>query len=735
VNSYLALLTADLKVSLRERSVLFFNYAFPLIFFFMFGVLMDAGKSQGIAQFIVSTVIAIGIMGNGFFGVGMRAVQERELGILRRLRLAPITPAPILVSSLISGVLVYLPSAILTLICANRFYHVPMPGNLASLLAFVVVGSLAFRAIGLIIAAVADTMAQAQILIQIFYLPMLFLSGTTFPLNNLPRWIQTAATFMPATYLKSGMQGILQNGESVTANGRSVIALLATLAVGFVVSFNLFRWDKEDRISPRSKAWIAAAIAPFLVLGTWENYAGTNDVRQATAYRLQARSHNWRIHDVRVFVGDGAVLERADIYLRNGRIVDIVEEGRPAPSDAASYATVEGAGKTVLPGLIDVHAHLGASGIVMSEGFDSELANWPQHAARAYLYSGVTAVKSVGDATDGLLKLKHRIASGELLGSEIFMVGPLFTAPGGHGTEYFRNLPEPVKQSIEPQAVAAYSTPAAATARVDALATQGVDGIKVVLESGGAGFLFERLDLAVFDAVAAAARRHQLPVVAHTGTPQDIRDAIDHGVTGLEHGSMRDLISAELMTEIAAKGIRYDPTLVVLDSVQRIGRHDASMLDDSLVRQSIPAKLLSIMQRWIREHETPASMAQIPAVKDTAAAANLRRAFAAGVHLVVGTDAGNYGTFHGPSLHREMELWQEFGVPPTEILKAATANAADLLAAGDRIGRIKTGYEANILIVDGNPLDDIRGTRRISDVFFKGERIRRSELFDGATER
>src|SRR5262249_7470056 len=255
---------------------------------------------------------------------------------------------------------------------------------------------------------------------------------------------------------------------------------------------------------------------------------------------------------------------------------------------------------------------------------------------RAYLYSGVTAVKSVGDATDGLLKLKHRIASGELLGSEIFMVGPLFTAPGGHGTEYFRNLPEPVKQSIEPQAVAAYSTPADATARVDALATQGVDGIKVVLESGGAGFLFERLDLAVFDAVAAAARRHQLPVVAHTGTPQDIRDAVDHGVAGLEHGSMRDLISANLMSEIAAKGIRYDPTLVVLDSVQRIGRHDASMLDDSLVRQTIPAKLLSTMQRWIREHETPGSMAQIPAIKDTAASENLRRAFAAGVRLVVG---------------------------------------------------------------------------------------------------
>ena len=89
---------------------------------------------------------------------------------------------------------------------------------------------------------------------------------------------------------------------------------------------------------------------------------------------------------------------------------------------------------------------------------------------------------------------------------------------------------------------AAYTNPTEATARVDALAAQGVDGIKVVLESGGAGFLFERLDLAVFDAVAAAAKRHNLPIVVHTGTPQDIKDAADRNVAGIEHGAIRDIM-------------------------------------------------------------------------------------------------------------------------------------------------------------------------------------------------
>jgi imidazolonepropionase-like amidohydrolase len=279
---------------------------------------------------------------------------------------------------------------------------------------------------------------------------------------------------------------------------------------------------------------------------------------------------------------------------------------------------------------------------------------------------------------------------------------------------------------------AAYSVPSEATARVDKLAEQGVDGIKVVLESGGAGVLFERLDLSVFDAVSSAARKHNLPVVVHTGTPQDIQDSIDRNVAAIEHGSMRDLIPDTLIQQMASKGVRYDPTLVVLDSIVRIAHHDASLMEDSLARQTIPAKLGTQMTAWIRKHDVDPGLAQIPELKNTAAVKNLLNVYRAGVPLVVGTDSGNAGTFHGASIHREMELWQDAGIPPAAILKAATGNGAQLLGAADRIGKVAKGYEANLLIVDGNPLDDIRGTRRISDVFFKGERVRRSGLFESS---
>src|SRR5262245_11709656 len=139
MGSYFALLSSELRVSMRQRSVLFFNYLFPLVFFFMFGELMNARQSVGSVRFIVSMVLSIGIMGNGFFGMGMRAVQERELGILRRLRLAPITPAPLLFAALVSGVLVSLPSAVITLLLANRIYHLHVPPNLVSLFLFLII--------------------------------------------------------------------------------------------------------------------------------------------------------------------------------------------------------------------------------------------------------------------------------------------------------------------------------------------------------------------------------------------------------------------------------------------------------------------------------------------------------------------------------------------------------------------------------------------------------------------
>jgi imidazolonepropionase-like amidohydrolase len=109
---------------------------------------------------------------------------------------------------------------------------------------------------------------------------------------------------------------------------------------------------------------------------------------------------------------------------------------------------------------------------------------------------------------------------------------------------------------------------------------------------------------------------------------------------------------------------------------------------------------------------------------------NLRKAWQAGVMLVTGSDAGNPLVLHGPTIQREIELWVAGGIPAPVALQAATSNAAKLLRADQRMGTIEKGKEANLLVVDGNPLEDVRVLSSISYVFLKGERVTRTTLFE-----
>jgi imidazolonepropionase-like amidohydrolase len=106
---------------------------------------------------------------------------------------------------------------------------------------------------------------------------------------------------------------------------------------------------------------------------------------------------------------------------------------------------VEAAGKTLLPGLIDVHVHLGAPGGFYESTSDYLPRKAMRRALAAYLYSGITTVKSVGDSLEDSLTLRQRVSSGEILGAGLFICGPMFTTEAGHGTEYFEDLPEALR--------------------------------------------------------------------------------------------------------------------------------------------------------------------------------------------------------------------------------------------------------------------------------------------------
>src|SRR6476659_9205489 len=126
MRAFLAFLKIDLKLAMRNRAVLFFNYLFPLMFFFIFGFAFHA-KQGGTAVIVVTMVTTIGILGSGFFGAGMRAVQEREENILRRYKVTPITPVPLLCASIVMGVILYIPSVAAMLFLSHSIFGMPYP--------------------------------------------------------------------------------------------------------------------------------------------------------------------------------------------------------------------------------------------------------------------------------------------------------------------------------------------------------------------------------------------------------------------------------------------------------------------------------------------------------------------------------------------------------------------------------------------------------------------------------
>ena len=730
MKAYKALIALDLKLALRNRSVIFFNYLFPLIFFFIFGQAMHAERGATMT-IVISMVLIIGILGNGLFGAGIRAVQEREANILRRYKVTPITPAPLLFASVITGWILYMPNVILIFTLAHLLYGMPWPQSMSSILIFITIAIVGFRAIGLILASVVNSMQESQLLVQLIYLPMLFLSGATFPLSMFPPWLLVVTQFVPATYMVTGIQGMLLRHEGLAANLQPAMALLLTAFVGLFISYKLFRWEKEEKIRASAKLWLAAVLTPFLLLGLWQVHARTGIAKTKVLNRQLARSDTFLIRGARIFVGDGKVIENGSVLARGGKIAEVYEGDGPDPK-ALNAETVEAAGKTILPSLIDAHMHLGAPG-----GFYPDMSKYATdksmlRSLAAYLYSGVTTVRSVGDGLDTILKVRSIVSSGEMLGSDLSTCGPLFTAAGGHGTEYFKDLLATVRSNLEQQFTRIPTSADEARQQVDELKKRGVDCIKAILEAGAGGRVYNRLDTGLFDAIAQEAHADSLPPSVHTGDVRDVADAVQAQANSIEHGSFREQIPDALFDQMARQGIFYDPTLSVGEAFKDFAAGKTDLLKRSLVQQVGSPELLRGTEEAMGSAETEAlrtSLAQYP-IDMAIAIDDLTRAHQHGVSLVTGSDAGNYLVIHGPTVQHEMQLWVRAGIPHAVALQAATWNAARLLRADTRIGSVRPGNDADLLVVDGNPLDDITATERISLVVFKGERIDRTDLFD-----
>jgi len=385
------------------------------------------------------------------------------------------------------------------------------------------------------------------------------------------------------------------------------------------------------------------------------------------------------VQDVRVFDGK-AVHERRSVLFEGGVIVDADFRGAPP----AGSRIVGGAGRTLLPGLIDAHTHA------------FRQLDLP-------LLFGVTTQVDMFTAVPLMQEVKGSMAAGRNAGrADMFSAGTLATAPNGHGTQY--GLPIPT-----------LSRPEQARDFVDARIAEGSDFIKIVLEAGGQGTSrMNSLDLATARALIEAAHLRGKLAVVHVSNERDARAALEAGADGLVHlflGAAPDRQAVDGLARLArTRGAFVIPTFAVLESMAGVRGDD--LLADARLAALVDREGAATLKARYGAQARPQALAAPKAV--TAA---LRKA---GVPVLAGTDAGNAGTLYGVSMHRELAALVEAGLSPAEALAAATSAPAAAFRLGRR-GCIARGCKADLLLVEGNPAADVRATRHIVEVWKDGQ--------------
>jgi len=257
-----------IQLALRNKMFFFFSVIMPLGFFFLYSGVFAKGEPHAVS-YLLGEVLALNVMGS-FWGLSAALVSFREQGILRRFHVTPVTAGDMLLSSILASFVLTLPTVVLELLLARFLFHVPSLGNVFTLLVLVSIGTISFGSMGLVVASVTNTMQETQIINQIIWLPLIFLSGATVPLLYLPKVVQKIGLFLPATYLVSGLIEATFRSASLWAVRIALVSMVVWAVLTFLVSAQLFRWEPEAKIPRRAKLIALSTALPFVLLGLWE---------------------------------------------------------------------------------------------------------------------------------------------------------------------------------------------------------------------------------------------------------------------------------------------------------------------------------------------------------------------------------------------------------------------------------------------------------------------------------
>jgi imidazolonepropionase-like amidohydrolase len=407
----------------------------------------------------------------------------------------------------------------------------------------------------------------------------------------------------------------------------------------------------------------------------------------------------------RLITGEGGVIENGAMLVDNDTITRI---GRKGDVSAPSGATrVDMTGKTIMPGMVLAHGHIGyLKGTTFSR--DNYTRDNILDQLNRYLYYGVVAMMSTGtDPGELPYELRNQPHPGALFRT----AGRGLAAPDAStGNLAMRSVP--------------YGVTAEDDARRDVqeLAAKKPDAVKIWVDdrNGTVSKLSPRLYRAIID----EAHRHGLRVIVHVYYLADARDLVDAGADGFLHLVRDEEMDDALVAKMKAKQMFVTPNLSTSEAGTYAGK--PAWLDDPLLAESAsPAMIRKTADVYAaRTGGAPRTAATASYQKQQRSLARLN---AAGVTIALGDDTGIENTFYGYGEHRELELMVAARMTPMQAIVAATKTPAELLKL-DRYGTLARGKSADFIALDANPLENIANTRKISKVYQRGLAVDRAAL-------
>ncbi|AZZ96061.1 amidohydrolase family protein [Pseudoalteromonas sp. R3] len=389
--------------------------------------------------------------------------------------------------------------------------------------------------------------------------------------------------------------------------------------------------------------------------------------------------------------------------IRRGAV--LIEQGKIAAEYAVPPANFKGQilnlnNRWLIPGLIDMHVHAFGNRAPHAK---SDFAGTEKISQRV-LYTGVTGFVDLFGHEQSQIAARQKQRTGAFLGADIYSSLSCLTAPKGHCTEY----------GLETRTM---STPEEAVVQVQSLAKAKPDVIKVVYQPSDDQ---PSIDKATFSAIVQQSNQLGIKTIVHLKTWQEVSDAIEVGASAFTHipgtpipAGLADKIAKTKMVVIPTMTVHTDLTDFLFDKTVL-----ASELVQAMTTPDIIAGYQSeqTMKKW---GDREAKWRKL----DDQRTANLAALVKAGVTVLAGTDAGNYGTIQGYSVHREILKFTQAGMTNWQALAAATTKAGTFLGIDNTL---QTGAQASFVVLDASPIEDIQNTQKIHTVIHQGQVVDRA---------